>query len=237
MQTILTSILAQIKNLSPVLFKKAHLTSFFSAQARTLADAELSALFYDLFAFNAYLGRIEGYPSFEKILFWEYSVCLEWSESHMMFGTAFDLTLKNAKRFLGSIKKYFDYLASAGKLADSMELDTAIKTICGGKKLKLIKDIPYTGTETYTEIFKGGIGIRFDMADYWLLILQATLFDQDWTKLLEAAFGVSGARVKKVKSLQERMTQAGFENLNEIAYNDVTVSDADHAKTWFYRMD
>ncbi len=123
------------------------------------------------------------------IPFWEYSQCLEWAENHILIGTSFDLTLKNAKRFLGSIKKYYEFLQSQGKLADSEELDKAIKT---------------------------------------------TLFEEKWSKLLEAAMRISTARTAKVKNLQERMTQAGYMTLGDIAYNDITVTDAERAKSWFY---
>jgi hypothetical protein len=33
-----------------------------------------------------------------------------------MFGGGFDLTLANAKRYQGNIRRYFDYLVSTGKL-------------------------------------------------------------------------------------------------------------------------
>ncbi len=62
MKTVLASILSQIKELSPAILKKAHLSEFFKEQARVSSDDDLSALFDDVFAFNAYLDRIEGYP-------------------------------------------------------------------------------------------------------------------------------------------------------------------------------
>jgi hypothetical protein len=230
----LSSILKQIKDLNVVLFEKANLSAFFKQQAQGLREEGISALFNDLFAFNAYLGRIEGYPSFEKIPFWEYSLCLEWSESHMMFGTSFDLTLKDAKRFLGSIKEYYGFLIAEGKMKASAELDRALKEICGGRKLRLVKDIPYTGEETYTEFIIGGAAIRFDIADYWLIILLGTLFDGNWTRLLEAAFGVSPRRVEKVKSLQDRTSRASLGKPGELIYSDVTKAEADRAESWFY---
>ncbi len=30
------------------------------------------------------------------------------------------------------------------------------------------------------------------------------------------------------------MTQAGYMTLGDIAYNDITVTDAERAKSWFY---
>lgn len=121
-----------------------------------------------------------------------------------------------------------------GSFNDITEIDKAIKTICGGKKLKLVTEIPYTGAETYTEINKGGIGIRFDIADYWLLILHATSFNNSWPKLLEAAFGISQERVKKAKELQSKMKSTDFKNLSDIAFNDITESDVQQASKWFY---
>lgn len=230
-------ILSQIKDMQVVLFRKTDLTAFFKQQAESKTEDDLSSLFDDLFAFNAYLGRIEGYPSFEAIPYWEYSTCLEWAENHIMSGDSFDLSLKNAKRFLGSIRAYYDYLMGKGKLKNSEQLDKAIKEICGGKKLKLVTDIPFTGDETYTAIYQGGAETRFDVADYWILILHATLFDDNWTKLLEAAFGVSGERVAKVKALQEKMEKLCMSGLQDIAYADVTKAEAERAEAWYFDKD
>lgn len=233
----LSSILSQIKDMEVVLFKKVDLLSFFKQRAESLSEADLSALFDDIFGFNAYLGRLEGYPSFEAIHYWEYSTCLEWMESHILSGDSFDLNLKNARRFLGSIKTYYDYLVGMGKLKGSAELDRATKEICGGKKLKLVTDIPFDGSETYTAIYQGGIETRFDVADYWVLILHSVLFDANWTKMLEAAFGVSGERVQKVKDLKAKMDKLGMSRLQDVAYNDVTKAEADRAEAWFFGKD
>ena len=230
----LSLILAQIKDMQVVLFKKTELAAFFKLKAGALSEPELSALFDDLFAFNAYLGRIEDYPSFEAIPYWEYSTLLEWAEGHIMSGDSFDLGLKNARRFLGSIKTYYDSLIGLDKMKGAGELEKAIKEICGGKKLKLVDDIPFTGTETYTALYQGGVETRFDIADYWVLILHATIFDDNWTKVLEAAFGVSGDRVSKVKELKSKMDKLGKSGLQEIAYNDVTKAEADRAEAWFF---
>jgi hypothetical protein len=223
---------SEIEKCSWILFDKKEVLAFLTEQAD---PALMNTLFDDLFAFNAYLGRIEAYPSFDKIPFWEYSTSLQWCESHMMVGDSFDLTLRNARRFLGSIKSYFTYLTTKGSHVDCTEIDKAHKTICGGKKLKLVTEIPYTGTETYTEIFKGGVGIRFDIADYWLLILHATIFNDSWPKLLEAALGISQERVKKTKELQAKMKSAGYKGLSDIAFNDVMESDVEQASKWFYK--
>jgi hypothetical protein len=136
---------------------------------------------------------------------------------------------------IGNIKKYYAHLSVEGATTDTTEIDEAIKAICGGKKLKLVTDIPYSGDETYTEIYKGGVGICFDIADYWLLILKATRYEEKWPKLFEAAMKVSKERVAKIKDLQTRMTKAGYEGLGDIAYNDVTIADADKAWDWFLK--
>lgn len=230
----LSLILSQIKDMEAVLFKKADLSFFFKLKAESLTETELSSLFNDIFAFNAYLGRLEGYPSFEAIPYWEYSTCLEWAEDHIMAGDSFDLSLKNAKRFLGSIRAYYEYFMGKGKLKDMNELEKAMKEICGGKKLKLVTDIPFTGDETYTAIYQGGAEVRFDVADYWILILLATLFDDNWNKVLEAAFGVSGELVQKVKDLKTKMDKLGMSGLRDIAYADVSRAEADRAESWFF---
>lgn len=233
----LSLILSQIKDMEAVLFKKKELSDFFKFKAESLSELELSALFDDLFAFNAYLGRLEGYPSFEAIPYWEYSTCLEWAESHIMAGDSFDLNLKNAKRFLGSIKTYYEYLMNKGKLKNTEQLEKSLKEMCGGKKLKLVTDIPFTGEETYTAIYQGGAETRFDVADYWILILHATLFDDNWTKVLEAAFGVSVERIAKVKELKAKMDRLNISGLRDIAYADVSKAEADRAEAWFFDKD
>lgn len=226
-------LLSEIKKIQWLLFKKADVGAFIAEQAKLLGDDQAQAVFDDLYAFNAYLGRIEGYPTLAKVPFWEYSVCLEWCDTHMMIGEAFDLSLDNAKRFLGNIKKYFDYLSTKGSPTDSAEIDKAIKKICGGKKLRLVTDIPFTGEEIYTILQKDGESYQFDMTDYWLLILKTTHYDDKWIKVLEAAMKVSKERVTKVKELQARMAKAGFDGLENIVYNDVTRADVDKAIAWF----
>lgn len=233
----LNLILSQIKDMQVVLFKKADLTTFFKQKAESLSETDLSALFDDIFAFNAYLGRLEGYPSFETIPYWEYSTCLEWVESHILSGDSFELNFKNAKRFLANIHLYYDHLISTGKMKDTDNLDKALKEIFSGKRLKLVTDIPFTGDETYTAIYQDGKEVCFDVADYWILILNTTLFDNNWTKVLEAAFGVSGERVQKVKSLQEKMGNLGKSGLWDISYNDVTKAEAERAMNWFFGKD
>jgi hypothetical protein len=227
-------ILSQVKDMQVVLFRKTDLSAFFKFKSETLSELELSALFDDLFGFNTYLGRLEGYPSFEAIPYWEYSTCLEWMESHIMAGDSFELNLKNARRFLGNLRSYYDYILGLGKMNGAKNLDKAIKEICGGKKLKLVTDIPFTGEETYTAIYQDGKEVRLDVADYWTLILHATLFDGNWTKVLEAAFGVSGERVQKVKELQAKMEKLGMSGLQDIAYNDITKAEAKMAMNWFF---
>jgi hypothetical protein len=231
----LRSILAQIKDTDFVLFKKADVSAFLKREAEILSEGELTSLFDDIYAFNAYLGRTEDYGYIEKVPFWEYSVCLEWCESHMMVGEAFDLNLKNAKRFLGSLRRFYDYLVGLGKLADSSQLNKAIKEVCGGKKLKLVEVIPYAGSESYTSIGMGKETIDFDIADYWLLIMLDTQFDGNWTTLLEAAFGISSERALKVKNLQAKMGTVGMEGLKDIICSDVMKSDVEQATAWFYR--
>jgi len=227
-------ILSQIKDMQVVLLKKTDLSTFFKLKSESLSEADLSSLFDDIFAFNSYLGRIEGYPSFEAIPFWEYSNCLEWTESHFLSGDSFNLSLKNAKRYLGNIHTYYDYLISTGKMKDTDNLDKALKEICGGKRLKLVTDIPFTGEEIYTAFYQDGKEVRFDVADYWILILHTTLFDGNWTKVLEAAFGVSGERVQKVKDLQDKMGNLGKSGLWDISYNDVTKAETERAMNWFF---
>ena len=227
--------MTQIKDTDFVLFKKADVTAFIKREAEVLSEQELSSLFDDIYAFNAYLGRTEDYGFIEKVPFWEYSVCLEWCDSHMMVGQAFDLNLKNAKRFLGSLRRFYDFLVGLGKLADSSQLNKAIKEICGGKKLKLVEVIPYTGSESYTSIGMGQETVNFDIADYWLLIMLDTQFDGNWTTLLEAAFGISGERAQKVKNLQVKMGTVGMVGLKDIIYCDVMKSDVEQATAWFYQ--
>lgn len=227
-------ILSQIKDMQVVLFKKIDLTTFFKLKSESLSETDLSLLFDDIFAFNAYLGRLEGYPSFEAIPYWEYSICLEWTESHILSGDSFELDLKNAKRYLGNIHIYYDYLISTGKMKNTDYLDKALKEICGGKRLKLVTDIPFTGGETYTAIYQGGKEVCLDFADYWILILHTTLFDSNWTQVLEAAFGVSSERVQKVKSLQDKMGDLGQSGLWDISCHDVTKAEAKRAMNWFF---
>jgi len=83
-------------------------------------------------------------------------------------------------------------------------------------------------------MYQGGAETRFDVADYWILILHATLFDDNWTKVLEAGLWVSGERVAKVKELQTKMEKLCMSGLQDIAYAEVTKAEADRAEAWFF---
>jgi len=71
-----------------------------------------------------------------------------------MVGSSFELTLENAKRFLGNIERDYDYRTQEGTPTATVEIEKAIKRICGGKKLKRVKDIPNTGKETLRNSIK-----------------------------------------------------------------------------------
>jgi hypothetical protein len=230
----LETIFDEIAKAEWILFNKNQVRSFIQENSTTLDGDTTEAVFDDLWAFNAYLGRLEGYPSIDKIPYWEYSACLEWFQNHMMIGDSYDLNHKNAKRFLNNLRLYYEYVSTEGNTIDLSEINKAIKTICSGPKLKLVTEIPYTGAELYTEIYHGATKIRFDMADYWILVLHTCAFHERWPQLLEVSMSRSKERFSKVKELQAKLKSLGYKGLSDIAFNNVTENDMKQATKWFY---
>ncbi|MFA6505435.1 MAG: hypothetical protein WCT14_05015, partial [Treponemataceae bacterium] len=145
-------VLEEILRSSSSILQKDMLMVFFREAARTTEGDSLRTIWDDLFAFNEYLARVQDSNTLETLPYWQYSLAIEWIDSHFIDGDSFEKNLANAKRFLGNIGRYYDYLVSRGVMSGRTELDRAIRELCGGKRLKLVKEIPYAGEEDDHEV-------------------------------------------------------------------------------------
>jgi hypothetical protein len=128
-------------------------------------SAELSDAWEDIHALILYVDRT-AYTHLSELPWWEYSVALEWIESHIWVPDRFDLTLANASRVLQRWQDFYQYLEKIGIRVDVASVNQAFQKVCSGDQLKLIKKIPYTGEEFWMGVTKGESGrvVDFTMA-------------------------------------------------------------------------
>lgn len=227
----LADILKAIEDLDDQGLGKGLLADFFSAEAGRRGKAGLEALWDDLYGLAQYLSRTDRYPSPTAIPFWEFSLFLEWADGHLMFGDAFDLSLKNARRALGNIRAYFAYLRDRGEAASTAEIDRAIVELCSGKRLELVVDIPFTGAEFYTSVAAGGKKASFDIADYWLLALLEVDYGNDWSRLRDEA---GAGRRGKIDELRRKLGLFGYSGLKDLAHADLYEHELGRARDWLF---
>lgn len=204
------------------------------------SDIKLRSIWSDIQSFMFYQGRSEHHD-LSKIPYWEYSVCLEWMQGHIL-SKDYELNFKNAKRFLGNILVFCKFLAEKGYIANCAEIEKAYSEICGGKKLNLVSRIPYTGTEEYTAISvptkTGRADATFTMSDYWLIILYMSS-KMSWQHLIEVAKSVPKSEKKtvQIRTLRAKLKNIGYLVHPEALmrpYGPPTNDDMDDASRWFF---
>lgn len=226
-------ILKEIMQSAPTLLRKDMLMAYFREAAKKTSGDSLRSIWDDLFPFKEYLSRVSDPYTLETLPYWQYSQAIEWIDSHFMGGDTYDANLVNAKRFLGHIGGYYDYLISRGEMSGRSELDRAIRELCGGKKLKLVKEIPYTGEEFFTEVIKGNKSARFTMADFWLLLLLSVDYNDDWDEMRIHAEAYKAGRGKVVDDLRDRMRSIDRSVLSDLYFGDVSRDEIEQAREWF----
>lgn len=200
------------------------------------AEGKMEEIWDDIYAFSQYMDRTE-YRELSKLPYWEYSVGLEWISSHIFHGSKFEITLKNAKRLLNNLRDFYKFLISKRIINDNSELEMAYKYMCSGRKLKLVKRIPYTGKELWSSIGKPGFNVlvNFYMVDYWLMVL-FFYCEESWEKLLEEAEKVPNSveKIVLIKNFKNKLALIDYDHPKKLMRCDVTYDELDDAKKWFY---
>ncbi len=195
----------------------------------------------DIQSFSFYQDRSENHDLAE-IPYWEYSVCLKWMDSHVL-AKSYQLNHKNAKRFLGNILDFYEFLTEKGFITSYSEIERAYNEICGGRELKLVERIPYTGDEEFTSMSvptkKGRADERFSMSDHWLILLYIST-KKSWKHLEEVAKAVpsSAKKIRQIRELQKKLKNIGYLRQPEklmIPYGPPTNDDMDDASNWFFK--
>jgi len=204
------------------------------------SQSALMVIWDDINAFSFYQDRSE-HSDLSEIPYWEYGVCLEWIDSHVL-SKKYDLNLKNAKRLLGNLLGFYKFLVQKGYVKNYSELEKAYNEICGSKKLKLIDRIPYSGKEMWTSMSiptkHGRMKESFTMSDYWLIVLYMST-KKSWEHLKEVAKDVksSEAKMRQIEDLRRRLKNIDYlENPEKllIPYGPPTNEDLDDASKWFF---
>jgi hypothetical protein len=194
----------------------------------------------DINAFSFYQDRSEHHD-LSELPYWEYSVCLEWIDSHVL-SREYNLNLKNTKRLIGNLLGFYKFLVQKGYIKSHSELEKAYNEICGGKKLNLVKRIPYTGAEMWTAMSvpakHGRSEESFAMSDYWLILLYMST-KRSWEHLKEVAKGAKSPemKIKQIDNLQRKLKNIGYLKNPEkllIPYGPPTNEDMDDATKWFF---
>lgn len=194
----------------------------------------------DINAFSFYQDRSEHHD-LSELPYWEYSVCLEWIDNHVL-SREYNLNLKNAKRLFGNLLGFYKFLVQRGYIKSHSELEKAYKEICGGKELNLVERIPYTGDEMWTEMSvptkHGRIEESFTMSDYWLILLCMST-KRSWEHLKEVARGAKSPemKIKQIDNLQRKLKNIGYlKNPQKllIPYGPPPNEDMDDATKWFF---
>jgi hypothetical protein len=228
---VMKGILETLEDMDDRGLRKDQLVKFLRAEAVKREKEDFGSLWDDLYGLLAYLNRTEGYAAPERIPFWEFSMYLEWAESHLMFGDAFKLNLKNARRALGHVREYFVFLRDGRVVPDTASIDRALVEVCGGKRLRLVEDIPFTGDESWMTVMRQGKTARFDMADFWLMALLEVEYGNDWSALRAAA--PNDGKRARVDSLRSRLEESGHSGLGDFGGVELYRHEVDRGRDWF----
>lgn len=202
---------------------------------------EIGDAWEDIHALILYIERTT-YKKLSELPWWEYSVAIEWINSHIWVPERFDVTLKNVRRMMGRWRDFYEYLSNTWLNVEGMDLEPiaqAYQTVCGGKKLKLVEKIPYTGDEIWLGTSRAGSDevVDFTMAEFWLVIAYSEL-GESWDKLEAELKTVPSVREKRkrLQSLREKLRLAGYsDNPIDLVRIYVGDDDVEDAERWFYR--
>lgn len=169
---------------------------------------------------------------------WEYSICLEWLESHVLYGGRYDLNPRNAKRFLGRLIHFYRFAVNQGFIDSCTELEKAHQHIVGGKKLNLVERIPYTGEEMWMTLSGGKIGrklIKLKIYEFWLTLLYLDL-GESWNNLLAEAENSASSKIKRamIKKFRDKLKKTGYSSPGDLLYYEPELEDLEDARKWFY---
>jgi len=194
---------------------------------------DLASFFDDIFAFSSYFERSEHVTP-DKMPWWEYSVMLEWIDSHFLVPERYDLTLTNARRILGTLREFLQYLATRHEIANSGGIDEAWRRICAGRTLALVREIPYAGTEFWTAVYPPGKdGVAFRIVDFWLILLYVE-HGKNWNGVRLTLKAARDHREKQgqLADLLHRLSIIGYDNPLALLHEDVYQHEVDAAWRW-----
>jgi len=195
--------------------------------------AECSIIYDDIFGLIQYCERSDTKTP-DKMPWWEFSVMLEWLDSHFLIPDRFDLTLRNARRILSTIRDFVTFLVEKKEIESTGQINQAYDWICGGKKLRLVTEIPYTGDEVWTELYPPGKdGIVFRMQDYWLVMLYID-HDKDWDRVRNSLSGAADHEKKEqlLDDLCARLASIGYDSPLRLLHGDVYKHEIEAAWRW-----
>jgi len=220
------------------LFPERWTVSYLNTLYFTKRSDELDWAWGDLEALMMYFER-SGIENLDELPWWEYSLALEWIEGHILDGDRFNLTLDNARRMMSRWSQFYAYLGDMDVDIDTAALEEAYRKICGGKQLKLVDRIPYTGDELWMELAPAGSTelTPFQISDYWLMIMYDRL-GRSWDALQETLQSVPSVREKRrrLQDLRDKLRLAGcLDHPERRITGQFGDEDVEDAERWVYR--
>lgn len=208
----------------------------------TSIDA-LSSTWQDINAFSVFAAGLE-HGDISSLPHWQYSAFLRWTAENME-GPAFSLSLGHARRILGNLMAFFEYLVDSAHISNLREISRAYDYICGHGEMRLIETLPYAGTEHWITVradFHGGIVKReatFTVSDYWLLLVLAST-GGSWDHLRRLAASVPGkagsSRKLAIYNLKRKLKRIGYSVRPEdllLVKGTPSEEELDKAARWF----
>lgn len=200
-------------------------------EAKGAGQDQLAQIWSDICVFSEYQELTE-WSLLDRIPYWAYSVGLEWIGVH---DSDFRLSLRTARRLLGNLLEFYRFLARRGIISETAELEKAYETICGGRKLRLVERIPFTGEEMWISITDQRGDKNFKIHDFWLSLI-LTEVGGSWKKLRAAAKEAASAEAKlrMIRELERKTKALGVENPLALVQEEVSQADVEEARRWFY---
>jgi hypothetical protein len=202
----------------------------------------LSRVWSDINAFSIFI-ESTGHSDISSLPHWQYSAFLEWASENME-GPAYSLGLEPVRRILGNLVVFFEFLVDSAHITNLRELSRAYDYICGREEVRLVKLLPYAGTEHWITVmasFHGGIVKReasLSVSDYWLLLVLAST-GGSWDHLRRLAASVPGkagtSRKLAIYNLKRKLMRIGYSERPEdllLAKGTPEVEEMDKASRW-----
>ncbi|RKX71339.1 hypothetical protein DRP53_01875 [candidate division WOR-3 bacterium] len=202
------------------------------SKRKGMTPRKLEEIWAYIYLFLFYQNRSE-HDDLSKIPWWEYSIALQWLKENVK---GWKLNIRTARKMLLTLLDFYKFLVKNGYIDNYQEIMRAVNEIAGGKRLRLLKRIPFTGEELWAIVpGKRGDKIKFKRSDYWLAILYYNN-GRSWDKLIEMVDSIPSAEEKlnRINELKKKLELSGYQSPERLFFHKITDQDIEDANRWFF---